>query len=81
MIRQIHPAVEDDGVRELDSRKNDGIEVTLLWNSRTDRVTVSVLEERYGVSFSLDVPPADALFAFHHPYAYATDDIDQAMAA
>ena len=59
-----------DSIRELDQRTNDGITVTLLWNAETNGVFVSVVEERYGVSFDFAVP-ADAADAFHHPYAYA----------
>lgn len=58
-------------IRELDRRKSDGIEVRLLWNSHTDCVSVAVEDERSGASFELEIDPADALAAFHHPYAYA----------
>jgi hypothetical protein len=57
--------------RELDSRSNDGINVTLLWESHTNRVFVNVEDERLGESLEFGVQPADALDAFHHPYAYA----------
>lgn len=45
--------------------------IQLLWNSLTNRVTVAVRDGRSGESFELQVDPADALTAFHHPYAYA----------
>lgn len=61
----------DIEIQELDSRTNDGIHVALLWNSQTDRVSVAVEDERSGESFELEVDSADALTAFHHPYAYA----------
>jgi len=61
-------------VRELDRRTNDGFEVRLLWNSLTDSVSLSVDDTRYGESFELDVAPADALDAFHHPFAYTSND-------
>lgn len=57
-------------IRELDHRVTDGIDITLLWNSQTDRVSVAVVDERSGESFELDVPGADAVYAFNHPYAY-----------
>jgi hypothetical protein len=57
--------------RELDRRRNDGIEVRLLWNPHTNRVSVAIDDERSGESFELEVDSADALAAFHHPYAYA----------
>ena len=68
-----------DAIRELDQRTSDGITVTLLWNTETDRVFVSVVEERHGVSFEFAVPAADAADAFHHPYAYGPPD--EALAA
>jgi hypothetical protein len=57
--------------RELDHRHNDGIDVTLLWDSATDRVSVFVRDARAGEAFELSVEPSRALDAFHHPYAYA----------
>jgi hypothetical protein len=69
-------------IRELNHRVNDGIEVRLLWNTETDRVSVSVAEPRYDVSFAFNVAAADALDAFHHPYAYAAQERGQdALAA
>ena len=59
------------GVHELARRTNDGIEVRLLWNSQTDRVSVTVQDERSGEGFELQVDSTDALEAFHHPYVYA----------
>jgi hypothetical protein len=61
----------DTGLRELDHRSSDDIEVTLLWSARTNRVFVLVLEQRTEALFHFEVPPAEALDAFHHPYAYA----------
>jgi hypothetical protein len=71
-------------LRELDHRRNDGIDVRMLWNSRTNGVHVSVADERSGHSFWLDVDAADALEAFNHPYAYACSkriDTGDAVAA
>jgi hypothetical protein len=62
-------------VRELDRRSNDGIDVRLLWNSLTNRVSVVVEDQRTAEFFELPaVDPEDALIAFHHPYAYAAND-------
>jgi hypothetical protein len=58
-------------IRELDRRYNDGLDVRLLWNVRTNRVCVSVIDERDGDSLRFEVDAVDALEAFHHPYAYA----------
>lgn len=73
----------DKTVRELDRRSNHGIDVQLLWNVRTDRVYVTVQDERSGELLELEVAPADALAAFRHPYAYAASrrDIDHALVA
>ena len=69
-------------MRELDHRHNDGIDVTLVWNSETNGVLVVVADERRGNAFTLDVAAADALDAFHHPYAYfAGDEHQHALAA
>jgi hypothetical protein len=61
----------DTQIRELDHRSSDGVQVTLLWSECTNRVFVSVVDERNGSSFRFEVAPPDALDAFHHPYAYA----------
>ena len=58
-------------IRELDWRSSDGIAVRLLWNSVTDEVVVPVRDTRSDESFEVQVAPADALLAFHHPYVYA----------
>ena len=41
------------GIRELDQRINDGIDVRLLWNSVTDRISVAVEDQRTGEFFEL----------------------------
>ena len=58
-------------IHELDHRSNDGIDVRLLWDSGTDQVSIAVADGRSGASFAFEVAPADAVDAFHHPYAYA----------
>jgi hypothetical protein len=57
--------------RELASRGSDGLAVSLLWSKATDRVRVTVADERFDEQFDLDVPGAHALAAFYHPFAYA----------
>ena len=61
------------GTRELDFRTNHGLEVALLWEPETNRVSVSVFDGRSGDDFTLEVDPAEALDAFHHPYAFAAN--------
>ena len=56
---------------ELDVRSNDGLEVALLWQPETNRITVSVYDSKTGDDFDIEVDPAEAKDAFHHPYAYA----------
>ena len=63
----------DIGLRELDHRSSDGIDVRLLWNSQTNRVCVAVEDQRHGELFEFRVAGADALEAFRHPYAHATE--------
>lgn len=57
---------------ELAVRENDGIAVSLLWNRATGRVKVAVDDAQLDDQFEIDVPGADALAAFHHPFAYAS---------
>jgi hypothetical protein len=58
-------------MRELDHRSSDGIDVRLLWDPRTDHVSVAVTEEDTAAVLTFVVDRAEALTAFHHPYAYA----------
>ena len=63
-------AVSNDW-KELASRGSDGLAVSLLWSKATDRVRVTVADERFDEELDLDVPGAHALAAFQHPFAYA----------
>ena len=56
---------------ELAQRRNDGLEITLLWARADDSVHVAVLNERTGRSASFPVDRSKALDAFYHPFAYA----------
>ena len=68
-------------IRELDHRSSDGIDVRLLWNSRTNRVSVAVEDHRSDETFVIEVPGDEAREAFAHPYAYIRGDRDEALAA
>jgi hypothetical protein len=58
--------------RELHSRVTDGIQVRMLWNEHDGRVTVTVVDDKMGDAFVVDVLPGErAMDVFHHPYAYA----------
>ncbi len=62
-------------IRELDHRTSDGIDVRLLWNSRTNQVFVAVDDQQSGELLEVTVHGVDALDAFHHPYAYGAGDL------
>ena len=69
-------------IRELDHRRSDGLDVRLLWNSRTNRVSVAVEDRHSGETFVLEVPGAHARDAFAHPFAYIGGErVDEALAA
>jgi len=57
--------------RELDARVAEGIDVRLLWQPATDTVSVFVFDSTHDDAFELVVDSAEALDAFHHPFAYA----------
>ena len=61
----------DNTLRELAQRRSDGIEVTLLWNEHTDRLTVTVHEARTSDFFELRAVSDRTLDVFYHPFAYA----------
>ena len=57
--------------RELAERSSNGTQVRLLWGQGTGRLWVEIRERENDWSLAIPVPPARALDAFHHPYAYA----------
>ncbi len=57
-------------IRELDHRHSDGVDVFLLWDARTDQVSIALTDERSGESLAFVVDPSEALSAFRHPYVY-----------
>ena len=61
----------DAPVRELDFCESAGLQVTLLWQAVGNRIWVCVRDARTDDAFAFGVAPADALDAFHHPFAYA----------
>ena len=59
-------------VRELAHRRNDGLDIRLVWNPATDRVAVALHDAKTGEGFEVEVGPGErALDVFHHPFAYA----------
>jgi hypothetical protein len=57
---------------DLADRESDGLEVTLLWSKASGCVKVAVSDWKLDEHFELHVDGADALSAFHHPFAYAS---------
>jgi hypothetical protein len=57
--------------KELSHRTSDGIEVSLYWNERANRVTVKVYDARSDEDFEFEVDRRRALDAYCHPFAYA----------
>jgi hypothetical protein len=67
---QDDPMRFDPTTAELDHRSSNGIEVSLLWSRRTNRLKVAVLDTATGDEFEVLAAPEKALDVFHHPYAY-----------
>jgi hypothetical protein len=57
-------------IRVLHERNNNDLHVLLLWNSKTNRVHVTVRDRSTGDSFVVVPDPADALEAFYHPFCF-----------
>ena len=47
-------------IRELAHRRNYGLDIRLLWDSATDRVTVSLNDAKTGDGFEVEVGPGRA---------------------
>jgi hypothetical protein len=59
-------------MREVHSRRGDGIQVRMLWCERDERVTVAVDDTKSGDAFAIDVRKGErAMDVFLHPFAYA----------
>lgn len=59
-------------MRELHSRRSDGVHVQMLWCQQSGRVFVIVADEKKGDTFAIEVPDGEKpLEVFNHPYAYA----------
>jgi hypothetical protein len=56
--------------RELAHRAGGGIDVSLLWRARDDRLLV-VVANGGGLLLRFAVPAPDALDAYYHPFVYA----------
>lgn len=69
VLRSVAPRGDE---RELAHRADHGIDVSLYWNVRTNRLTVMVRDMRLGNDFEFEVEADEALDAYRHPFAYAT---------
>jgi hypothetical protein len=58
-------------LRELDARTNDGLDIRLLWRPHDDVVLLQVDDAELHLRLVVPVAPDDAMFAFHHPFAFA----------
>jgi len=68
--RDLRPTT--DTVRELAHRREAGIDVTLLWSSPANELTVTVADLRTGNLLVLPADHDNALDVFYHPYAHAS---------
>ena len=66
-----YDTARSDLMRELAHREGDGLEVTLLWDERCDRLAVSVFDWKTGDCFALEAACDKALDVFYHPFSYA----------
>ena len=57
---------------ELAHRRQDGLEVTLLWNAQSGEVSIGLSDDGTHSSFAFLVDPSCALDAFYHPFVYAS---------
>ncbi len=69
----MHASHANASWKELAVRENDGFEVALVWSRSTGQVKVVVADTRLRQQFEFEVAGADALAAFHHPFAYAVN--------
>ena len=62
----------DPRTRELATRSNDGLEVTLLWHPARDELTVCGSDHRTGARFEIRPERHLALEVYYLPYCYVT---------
>jgi hypothetical protein len=59
-----------DGLLQLDARHAAGIDVELLWDPRTQGVSVVAHDEATDETVTIYVEADQALEVFRHPFAY-----------
>jgi hypothetical protein len=64
-----------DGPLELDSRHGGGIHVELLWDPRTQGLSVVAHDATSDETVTIFVEADQALEVFRHPFAYAGEPV------
>ena len=67
-----------DGPLELDARHAGGIDVELLWDPRTQGLSVVAHDATSDETFTIYVEADQALEVFRHPFAYAGEPAPRA---
>jgi hypothetical protein len=57
--------------RELHHRRSCDIDVRLMWQPQTDRLTVEVFDRADGSTLVVEVGTRSPMEVFRHPYAFA----------
>ena len=57
-------------LHELDTRTNDGLFVSLVYDTNLKTVDLIVNDTKTDLSTTITVPNSKALDAFYHPFAY-----------
>ena len=68
-------SITDATRHELACRVNGGLEIALFWETYDNSTTIDVHQASTEETLSFRVPPARALDAFHHPFAYLAHQI------
>jgi hypothetical protein len=58
---------------ELDTRRNDGLTISLEWDRDTGETQVVVYDSRTAMEVAFGVPGAKAADAFRHPFRYLSE--------
>ena len=67
-----------DGPLQLDARHAGGIDVELLWDPRTQGLSVVAHDARSDETVTIYVAADQALEVFRHPFAYAGEPATRA---
>ena len=62
--------------RELATRVNGGLEITLFWDRRDNSTSIDIRHASTDETISFRVPPERALDAFHHPFAHMGNQLE-----